>query len=397
MGAKDLGSVAVIGAGTMGSDVALLFAISGFDVMVIEISEKARKALRRKNEETFKELVKEGRVKEKPEEVLRRIKAGRELKNIKEVDFVFEAITENLQAKRKLFKELEKVVSGNTVLVTNTSSYRVTEITEEMTKPERVGGMHFSNPPISMSLVEVVKGERTSEETLAFISRVVEKIGKTPVLIKRDKRGFVMNRILLATMTDGLWALDRGEVTPEELDAAIYSIGIPIGIADGADLIGIDIVRIVGENFREAYGERFKQPPILERMIREGKLGKKTGVGFYDWRRGKPKIDLELAGKRDTSITVALAADEAFRLIEDQVANPEMIDRVMELGILMPTGLCRMADETGLDFLFETLNNYYEKYKLELYVPSSLFREYVSRGWVGITAERGFYTYEGST
>jgi len=396
MRAKDLGSVAVIGAGTMGSDVALLFAISGFDVMVVEISEKAREALRRKNEETLKELVKEGMVKEEPREVLRRIKAGRKLKDIKKADFVFEAISENLRAKRKLFKELEKVVSGNVIFATNSSSYRVTEITEEMTKPERVGGMHFSNPPISMPLVEVVKGERTSEETLAFISGVVEKIGKTLVVIKRDKRGFILNRILLATMTDGLWAIERGEVTPEELDASVYSMGIPIGIADGADLIGIDIVRIVGENLREAYGERFKQPPIIERMIREGKLGKKTGVGFYDWRRGKPKINLELA-KYETSITVALAADEAFRLIEDEVADPEMIDSVMKLGIMMPIGVCGLADEAGLDFLFDILKNYYEKYRLELYLPSPLFREYVSRGWVGRTAKRGFYTYEGST
>lgn len=395
MGVKDIGLVAVIGAGTMGTDIALLFAISGFAVRVIEVSEKARKALRRKNEETLKKLVKEGMVKEQPEQVLRRIKAGRELKGIKEADFVFEAITEDLRAKRKLFKDLEKIVSGNVILATNTSSYRVTEVAEEMTKPERAGGMHFINPPLSMPLVEVVKGERTSEETLTFISGVVEKIGKTPVVIRRDKRGFILNRVLYATMADGFWALERGEIAPEELDAAIHSIGVPLGIAEGADIIGIDVVHIVGENLREAYGERFKQPPILERMIREGKLGKKTGVGFFDWRRGKPKIDLELAEKYDTSITVALAADEAFRLIEDEVADPEMIDSAMKLGIMMPIGLCRMADEVGLDFLFETLKNYHKKYRLELYLPSSLFREYVSRGWVGRTAERGFYTYEG--
>jgi len=166
MNGKDLGSVAVIGAGTMGSNIALLFAISGFDVLVIESSEKVRKALRRKNEETLKELVKEGTVKEKPEEVLLRIKAGRELKDIKEVDFVFEAITEDLHAKRKLLKELEKAVSGDVILATNTSSYRVTEITEEMAKPEGAGGMHFSNPPIPMPLVEVVKGEKRAQKLI---------------------------------------------------------------------------------------------------------------------------------------------------------------------------------------------------------------------------------------
>jgi len=389
---KDL--VAVIGAGTMGSDIAILFAISGFKVVVIEISEKAREALRRKNEETLKELIKEGVFKGKPEEVTRRIEVKRELKDVERADFVFEAITEDLDAKRKLFKELEKVVSGKVVFATNTSSFRVTEITEGMTKPERVGGMHFSNPPTSMPLVEVVKGERTSPDTLAFISEVAEKIGKTPIVIKKDMRGFVLNRILFATIMDGLLALERGEVTPEELDAALYSMGFPIGIADGADLIGIDIVHIVGKNLREAYGDRFKQPPILERMIREGRLGKKTGVGFYNWRQGKPEIDLEFAGKYDTTRAVALAADEAFRLIEDEVASPETIDRVMKLGIMMSAGLCELADDIGLDFLLKTLEDCYENYGLELYLPSRLFREYVSRGWTGRTAGRGFYTYE---
>jgi 3-hydroxyacyl-CoA dehydrogenase len=264
----------------MGSDVALLFAISGFNVMVIETSENVRKTLRIRNEEALEELVNEGRIRENPEEVLRRIKTGKELKDIKEAGFVFEAITENLHAKRKLFKELEKIVPESVILVANTSSYRVTEITEEMVKPERAGGMHFSNPPISMPLVEVVKGERTSEETLAFVSRLAEKIGKTPVVIRKDKRGFIMNRILFATMTDGFWALERGEVTPEELDAAIYSIGIPIGIAEGADLIGMDVVRIVGENLREAYGERFKQPPIIEKNDKGRKIGEENRCRF---------------------------------------------------------------------------------------------------------------------
>ncbi|MEM0203218.1 MAG: 3-hydroxyacyl-CoA dehydrogenase NAD-binding domain-containing protein [Archaeoglobaceae archaeon] len=395
MKSVDLDRVAVIGAGTMGSDLALLFAISGFDVTVVEISEKARKVLHKKNEETLKELMEREIVKEEPEEILNRIKVEQELRSVKEANFVLEAITEDLYVKRKLFEELEEVFPEDIVFATNTSSYSVTEIADKMRRPERVGGMHFSNPPIFMPLVEVVKGEKTGEETLAFISGIAEKIGKTPIIIKRDKRGFVLNRILSAMMIDGFWAIERAEVTPQELDATIRSIGSPLGIAEGADIIGIDIIYNVFKNFREVYGERFRCPPLIERMVREGKLGKKSGVGFYDWRQGRLEINPELAGKYDISITLALGADEVFRLMEDGIANPETIDRVVELGIMLPYGLCKFADEIGLGFLLETLKRCYEKYKLDLYLPSRMFKEYVSRGWVGRASKRGFYTYEG--
>lgn len=374
------GPVAVLGAGTMGSDIALLFALAGFDVIVREISDEALAFLRRKNEDTLNQLVRAGKVREEPKKIIGRIRATRELDYVKEAGFVFEAISENLEAKKKLFEELEKIVSKEAVLVTNTSSYRVTEIFEQLAKPERAGGMHFSNPPIEMPLVEVVKGEKTSEETLASISKMAEKIGKTPVLIKKDVRGFILNRILFVSMADGLWAIQRGEVKPEELDAAIHSIGIPTGIAEGVDIIGVDIVSTVSKNLVETYGERFELPPMLKRMLEEKKLGKKSGRGFYDWRKGRPKIDPNLAGKFDTSRTVAVAVNEATRLIKERVADPETIDKVVELGLMMPAGPCKMGDAIGLGYVLETLEDCHKKYGKELYSPSPLLRECVSTG-----------------
>jgi len=190
-----------------------------------------------------------------------RISVARSLEDVGEVDFVLEAIAEDLEAKRKLFAELDRL-PRETVLATNTSSLRVTDIAEGLEGAERVGGMHFSNPPILSPLVEVVKGEKTSEDTLTAIAEVAEK--------------------------ETMWTFQRGEVTPEELDASLRAIGFPMGFAEAADIIGIDIALAVSRTFREAYGKRFDFPEgFMERMIAEGRLGKKSGRGFYDWSEDK--------------------------------------------------------------------------------------------------------------
>ncbi len=373
------GPVAVLGAGTMGSDVSLIFAIGGFDVIIRETSEEVRVSLREKIEGTLNQLIEAGIAKEEGE-VMKRIRITGKLDDVKDADFFFEAITENLEAKIELFKELEKIVSEDAVLATNTSSYMISEIFEGLARPERAGGMHFITPPIESSLVEVVKGEKTSKETLALISKMAEKIGKTPVLIEKDVRGLILNRVIGVAIADGLWAIEEGEVKPEEVDAALHAIGIPNGVIEGADLIGLDVVSIVWKNMEEVYGKRFELPPIVQRMIEEKKLGKKSGIGFLDWRKGRPEIDSNLVGKFDASRTVALAVNEETRLLMEEVASVETMDKVMELGLMIPAGPLKLADGMGLEMLSETLEKCYVKYGRELYSPSPLFREYVSTG-----------------
>ncbi|MEM2830577.1 MAG: 3-hydroxyacyl-CoA dehydrogenase, partial [Candidatus Jordarchaeales archaeon] len=315
------------------------------------------------------------------------------LEDVKDVDFVFEAVSENLELKRMLFSMLDGLPES-VVLATNTSSLSVTEIAEGLRGAGRVGGMHFSNPPILMPLVEVVKGRETSEETLRVIARVAEKLGKTPVVVKKDMRGFVLNRILMAAGAEGLWAISRGEVTPEELDASLKAMGFPIGFAEAVDIIGVDIVAAVGRNFREAYGDRFLLPVgLLEEMVGKGKLGKKTGKGFYDWSGGAPQIGGKPSETYNVMRVVAAAANEAFWIIEDEVADPETIDKVAKLGMMSPVGLCELADAIGLDVLASLLNEMYGKYGLELYKPCPLLEEYVKRGWIGKNAGRGFHKY----
>lgn len=218
--ADKINRVAVIGAGTMGSDFSLLFAFSDFDVVVNDISQAALDRLAEKQKRTMDELHALGVTRKEFETVREKITVATKLEDVKDVDFVLEAVKEDLSIKRKLFKELDNTLPQEVVLATNTSSLRVSDIAKGLKGADRIGLMHFSNPPILSPLVEVMKGEQTSEETLKTIAGVAEKIGKTPVTLEKDMNGAVLNRVLEGLSKDALWAIQRGEVTPEELDAS---------------------------------------------------------------------------------------------------------------------------------------------------------------------------------
>ncbi|MEM2959727.1 MAG: 3-hydroxyacyl-CoA dehydrogenase [Candidatus Jordarchaeaceae archaeon] len=384
---------AVIGAGTMGSDLSLLFALYDIDVVVTDKSKAVLDVLPEKQKRTMSELRQMGITQKSYDEVRGKIVIAPSLKEVKDVDFVLEAVAEDLQVKRKVFAELDKL-PRSVVLATNTSSLTVTDIAKGLKGAERIGGMHFSNPPILSQLAEVVKGEKTSEETLNAISKVAEKIGRVPVMVKKDVPGFVNNRILVGAGLETLWAIHRGEVTPQELDASLRAIGFPMGFAEAVDIIGVDIILALGKHFVKAYGKRFQPPPgLFESMAREGRLGKKSGKGFYDWSKGPPVIDMSLAGKYDVNRAIAGAANEAFWIIKEEVADPETIDKIVKLGFRSPVGICELADAMGLDNLLNTMKRLLQEYGLEIYKPCPLFEEYVKKGWTGKAAGRGFYKY----
>ena len=385
--------VAVIGVGTMGSDISLLFALYGFEVIVYDKSKIALDNLEAKQRKTIEELQQVGLTKKGFEDVQDKIAIANKLEDVKDVGFVLEAVAEDLDVKRKLFAELDKL-PREVVFATNTSNLRVTDIAEGLEGADRIGGMHFSNPPILSLMAEVVKGEKTSEETLQVISDVAERIGRKPVVLRKDVNGFVNNRILMGSGTEALWTLHRGEVTPEELDASLRAIGFPMGFAEASDIIGLDIALDVAKNFIKAYGKRFEIPTgLLESMIKEGKLGKKSGKGFFDWSKGSPVIDMSLAGKYDVSRTLAVATNEAFWVIKDEVTDPETIDEIIKLGFRSPVGVCELADAMGLDNLLNTMKRLFQEYGIEVYRPCPLFEEYVGKGWTGKAAGRGFHKY----
>lgn len=390
-------NVAVIGAGTMGHGIAQVFAMKGYNVNLLDISEDILKKALQNIEWSLSKFVEKKRVrKEDAEAALSRIKTTTLYEEaVKDVDLAIEAIPENLELKKKIFMKVDEIAPPHAILATNTSTLSITEMGRATKRPEKMIGMHWFNPPQLMQLIEVVRGEQTSDETVETIMNLSRDLGKTPILCKKDVRGFIVNRVLGAVFNEAFWTYHRGEASREGIDSSVkFSGGFPMGWFELCDFVGLDIAYEVGKILYQAYGERFKPcPEVIEPLVKEGKLGQKTGVGFYDWSKGRPRIPFELSDEYDYERSWAIAVNEAAWLVYEEVADPENIDTGMKLGTGWPQGPCEYADRKGLNTVLETLKQLYEKYRMEMYNPCPLLVEYVSKGWIGRTAGRGFYKY----
>jgi len=283
-------------------------------------------------------------------------------------------------------------------LASNTSSLSITEMAKATNRPEKVVGMHFFNPPMFMALVEVIRGDGTSEDTMNATVEVVRKLGKTPIVVRKDVRGFIVNRILGTVLNEAFWVVHREEATMEEVDAAVkYKAGFPMGAFELADVIGLDVMHEVLNVLEKAYGDTARACPVVEGLVKDGNLGRKTGKGFYDWKEGRPKIPFRLAGKFDIERLYAVSINEAARLIYEDVAGPEHIDQGMKLGTSWPLGPCEQGDKLGLDVVLDKLKELHARYGEETYRPCPLLEDYVGKGWTGRGAGRGFYEYAGGS
>jgi enoyl-CoA hydratase/3-hydroxyacyl-CoA dehydrogenase len=386
----------VIGAGTMGHGIGELLALAGIEVTLVDINEELLKKAYDTISWSLGKFVEKKQIRdEDAKAALARIKTNINMEEgASEADLVIEAVPEVMDLKKGIFKKLDGVAPKRAILASNTSSLSITEMANQTSRPDKVIGMHFFNPPVLMALVEVVKGNETSDETTETIVGLVKKLGKTPVVVRKDVRGFIVNRILGAVMNEAFWVVEKGEATKEEVDAAVkYKAGFPLGAFELADMIGLDVMYEVGKIMEAAYGEVARASPMVEKLVKEGNLGQKTGKGFYDWKVGRPRIPFRLAGKFDVQRLYAVATNEAARLIYEDVAGPDDIDVAMKLGTGWPSGPCEQADKQGLKGLLDKLKELHGKYGEAMYEPSPLLEEYVSLDRTGKTAGKGFYEY----
>jgi enoyl-CoA hydratase/3-hydroxyacyl-CoA dehydrogenase len=391
----NLKKAAVIGSGAMGHGIAQLLAMAGYEVAMVDISDELLKKGKEKIKWSLDKFVEKKRIRaEDAAATLARITTTTSYEQAaKDIDLAIEAVLENIEIKKKVFATLDQLAPSHAIFASNTSTLSITEMGKATKRPEKVAGMHFFNPPQLMALVEVIKGESTSQETISMLVELAKKLGKTPIVVRKDVRGFIVNRILGAVFNEAFWAYHRGEATKEGIDASVkYSGGFPMGWFELADFVGLDIAYEVGKILYEAYGERMKPcAEVIEPLVKGGKLGQKTGTGFYDWTKGRPRIPFNLLEEYDVERSWAVAANEAAWLIHDDAANPADIDTGMKLGTYWPSGPCEYADRMGLDAMLNRLKELYAKYNMELYKPCPLLEEYVSKGWTGKKAGRGFY------
>lgn len=395
MTAEKIKKAAVIGSGAMGHGIAQLLAVAGIEVAMVDINDEILQKGKEKIKWSLDKYVEKKRMRqEEASAALARISTTTSYeKGGKEVDFAIEASPENMEIKKKVFSKLDEVSPAHAILASNTSTLSITEMGKATKRADRVAGMHFFNPPQMMALVEVIKGDSTSQETVNALTDLSKKLGKTPVIVRKDVRGFIVNRVLGNVTNEAFWAVKRGEATKEGIDASVkYTGGFPMGWFELSDFVGLDISYEVGKILYEAYGERFKPcSDVIEPLIKEHKFGQKTGVGFYDWTKGRPKIPFNMLDAYDVDRSWAVAVNEAAWLIQDDAANPEDIDVGMKLGTYWPSGPCEYGDRTGLDTMLNKLKELHAKYNMEMYKPCPLLEDYVSKGWTGKKAGRGFY------
>ena len=275
--------VGVVGLGTMGAGIAQVCVQAGIETVGREVSDELGEAARGRLDHYLGRGIEKGRLSEAERAAAHeRLTTTSRVEDLADCDLVIEAVVEELDVKRALFADLDRLVRPDAVLATNTSALSVTDIAEATERPERVVGMHFFNPAPVLPLVEVVRTEQSSDEAVETAYVFAERIGKQPIRCG-DTPGFVVNRILIPLLNDCVRVLDEAGVTPEDLDTAMTAgLNWPIGPCALIDLIGIDVHVHASEALRSALGEARMEPPVrLRQMLEEGRLGRKSGAGFF--------------------------------------------------------------------------------------------------------------------
>jgi enoyl-CoA hydratase/3-hydroxyacyl-CoA dehydrogenase len=392
METADIEEVAVLGAGSMGHGISEVVALAGYSVTLRDIEqdlvdegiENIRWSL---------EKLTENDVIESSNDVLARIDSTTDLEEaVSNADLVIEAAPERMDLKREIFSQLDECTT-DAILASNTSSLSITDIADATESPERVVGLHFFNPPVKMDLVEVIYGDGTSDETAELAHDFVESIDKTPIYVRKDVNGFVVNSVLGPFLTEPAWMVSNGEATIEQADAAmVHQRDYPMGPFELGDLTGIDVSYHVR---REA---DLPIPPIMNERFEAGEYGRKTGTGYYEYDDGDgPTYESGDGEGFDTLRVEARMVNEAAALIGNDVATAEAIDTGMRLGAGFPEGPCRRADAIGLDTVLETLRTLYEEMDEDRYKPADHLVELVEAGKTGQDAGKGFFEYENDT
>jgi len=285
----EIKKIGVVGAGTMGNGIAQAAAQIGCDVVMRDIEDAFVERGMKSIDRFLSKSVEKGKLDAKEKDnILGRIQGTTDMSQLKDMDFVIEVVLEDLELKKRVFKELDELCRPEVILASNTSSMSLTEIAVATNRPDKVCGMHFFNPVPLMRLVEIIRGYSTSDETVATATDLAKKMGKITVEVKKDSPGFIVNRIMIPHFLEAIKIVEEGIASKEDVDTAVKNgLNYPMGPFELMDLTGIDIAYLVSEYFYKELNKESKwvSPNLLKTMIRAGKLGRKTGAGWYDYSK----------------------------------------------------------------------------------------------------------------
>lgn len=379
-------TIGIIGAGSMGSGIAQVAATADCRVLLYDAAPDAPQRALAGMEKALTNLETKGKLPAgEAAAILSRIELVQELSALKAADCIIEAIVENLEVKKSLFKALESEVSSDCILATNTSSLSVTAIAAACTRPERCIGLHFFNPAPIMRLVEIAPALQTSAEIVGRAEALTRQWGKTPVLVK-DTPGFIVNRVARPFYGEALRILDEGMAGISAIDRAMTELaGFRMGPFALMDLIGHDVNYTVTETVFQSFFQdpRYRPSFTQKRLVEAGRLGRKSGRGFYIYKDGTTEPDSryetgeaysEALGQQIVRRIVVMLINEAADALFWGIASKADIDLAMTLGVNYPKGLLRWAEEWGIADCVKTLDDLYDEYREDRYRCSPLLR-----------------------
>ena len=375
--------VGIIGGGAMGSGIAQIAATAGHQVVLFDTKVEALNLSKSKLAKVMARLVEKGKLTlEKAKAIQGRISYADNLEAIAESGIVIEAIVENLDIKKSVFSSVEKMVSQDCILASNTSSLSIASIAAACEKSERVIGIHFFNPAPLMPLVEIIPAIQTSK-AIAIEARAIIDSWKKVTVLAKDTPGFIVNRVARPFYGEAIRILEEGVADIATIDWAMKEIGgFRMGPFELTDYIGHDVNYVVTETvFKEFfYDQRYKPSFSQKRLLEAGRLGRKSGHGFYDYSEGavkpEPNTDIVL-GTKIVDRVVAMLINEAIDALFLNIASAKDIDLAMTKGVNYPKGLLAWADEKGLDTVLAQLEELYTNYCEDRYRPSPLLRKMV--------------------
>ena len=376
--------LAVIGAGEMGHGIAELAALHGHEVAMRDVKQELLDRGMERIRWSLGKLVEKNQIRpEQRDEVLARIRVTTDLAQAtRDAAIVIEAIFEDLDLKKRVFRELDRAAPKDAILASNTSALPITNMARATKRPQKVVGMHFFNPPMLMPLVEVIRADTTDDTTLEAAVGLAKSLGKTVVVVKKDVPGFITTRVLGPYFEEAAWIHDTERVPIETIDAAMrFRAGFPMGPFELADQVGIDVLHHLIKNANRPV------PRSVQTLIEEKKFGRKVDEGYYSYKGGRPTLRPEMGSGFDPIRILAPMINEAAELVALDVASPAEIDEAMRLGTAFPDGPLAMADKVGVDTVLSALRDHPRS------KPAAILSEMVAHGDLGAKSGKGFYQH----
>ena len=361
MDIMEIKNITVLGSGIMGHGIAQISAMAGYNVVLRDIEQKfLDKAMDKINWSLEKLVSKEKISKDERDKITTRIKPMVDLSNaVHDSDLVIEAVPEIMDLKKQVYQELDKVADGRIIFASNTSTLPITEIANTISRPEKFIGIHFFNPPQLMKLVEVIPGQKTTDDIIKTTIYFVESVKKVPVICRRDVPGFIINRLFIPLVHEACYVMERQKIQKTEIDSAVkFKLGFPMGIFELADFTGIDVIHKATIEMHLRDKKVILPHAKIEQLFNEKKLGKKNGEGFYKYSDEKyERIELteELAELCIPTQIVANILNNAAWLVTNNASDINEIEKAASLGLGLKKPLFETANEIGMQKIVDEL------------------------------------------